>query len=290
MILIVITLLLNKYNVITYFFGTEDPGGRVRTSIDRNSSVPYYVQLRDSLEEEIRAGNWKPGDRIPGESELCELFGVSRTVVRQALKEMSYEGRVTRARGRGTFVAEPKLSSKSIVQSLDGFYQDMAARGLETVTKVLEQGITPASPKIADYLELDPMSPVIKIVRLRYISGDPIVLVTSYLPFELCRSLVNADLTHGSLYGFLEQECELVIARGRRRIDAISATDEEAALLDVDPKAPLLKIDSISYLESGQAIEYFHGLFRGDRLRFEADIVEIKGQSKLWGTGEEGWP
>lgn len=265
----------------------------MRASIDRSSSVPYYVQLRDTLEEEIRSGNWQPGDRIPGENELCEMFGVSRTVVRQALNEMVFEGRITRARGRGTFVSEPKLSSKGIVQSLDGFYQDMAARGLETVTKVLEQGIVPAGPKIAEYLALEPMSPVIKIIRLRFISGDPIVLVTSYLPFELCRSLVNADLTHASLYVFLERECGLVIGRGRRRIDAIAATEEEAKLLDVEPRAPLLKIDSISYLDEGKPIEYFHGLFRGDRLRFEAEIVEIKGQSKLWGTtngSEEGWP
>jgi GntR family transcriptional regulator len=238
----------------------EKQGGSVRTSIDRK---------------------------------LCNLFGVSRTVVRQALKEMAYEGRIIREKGRGTFVAEPKLSSKSLVQSLDGFYQDMAERGLEPLTKVMEQGIVPATPKVAKFLKLEPMSPVIKIVRLRFIEEEPIVLVTSYLPFEICRELVNADLTRGSLYVFLEQECDLVIGRGRRRIDAISATEEEASLLNVEPGAPLLKIDSISYLDDGTAVEFFHGLFRGDRLRFEAEIVEIRGQSKLWGTtngSEEGWP
>ena len=277
--------------------GSSIGGGRngiLQTLIDRSSVIPYYAQLKQSLEEDIRAGRWKPGDKIPGESELIDLFGVSRTVVRQALKEMVYEGLIRREKGKGTFVSEPKISSKSLLQSLDGFYQDMAKKGFEPITKVLEQGIVPASSKIAAYLKLDSMSPVIKIVRLRFIEEEAIVLVTSYVPFELCRNLVNVDLSRSSLYVFLEQECQLVIARGRRRIDAVSATDDEAKLLAIEVGAPLLKIDSISYLENGTPLEYFHGLFRGDRLRFEAEIVEIRGQSKAWSLAtdeaDDGWP
>lgn len=262
--------------------------------IDRSSVIPYYVQLKHSLEEDIRSGKWKAGDKIPGEVELIEIFGVSRTVVRQALKEMVYEGLIRREKGKGTFVSEPKISSQSLLQSLDGFYQDMAKRGFEPITKVLEQGIIPATPNVAAYLKLDPMAPVIKIVRLRFIEEEAIVLVTSFLPFELCRNLVNVDLTRSSLYVFLEQECQLVIARGRRRINAVAATEEEAELLVIELGAPLLKIDSISYLKDGTPLEYFHGLFRGDRLRFEAEIVEISGKNKAWGlasdTADTRWP
>ena len=85
----------------------------MRTSIDKGSVIPYYVQLRDALEEQIRSGSWKPGDKLPGEMELCERFDVSRTVVRQALKEMSYAGVIRREKGRGTFVSEPKISSSA---------------------------------------------------------------------------------------------------------------------------------------------------------------------------------
>ena len=73
----------------------------LRTTIDKESVIPYYVQLRDALEEQIRNGNWEPGDRLPGENELCQMFNVSRTVVRQALKDMSYAGLIHREKGRG---------------------------------------------------------------------------------------------------------------------------------------------------------------------------------------------
>ncbi|NIM92611.1 MAG: UTRA domain-containing protein [Anaerolineales bacterium] len=267
---------------------TREEKTQLRTAIDKSSAVPYYVQLRASLEDQIRKGSWQPGDRIPGEPELCKLFGVSRTVVRQALKEMAFEGLVVREKGRGTFVAEPKISSKSLVQSLDGFYQDMVERGFKPLTKVLESGIVPASPKVAAYLELEPMTPVIRILRLRFIEDEPIVLVTSYLPYELCRDLINADLTQQSMYAFLEQECGLSIGRGRRRIDAVAANEEEADLLQIEERSPLIKIDSISYTADGTPLEYFHGLFRGDRLSFEAEIVEIRGQGRLWGTVSNG--
>jgi GntR family transcriptional regulator len=259
----------------------------LRTTIDKESVIPYYVQLRDALEAHIRNGHWAPGDQLPGEAELCQMFKVSRTVVRQALKEMSYAGLIHREKGRGTFVSEPKISSRSLVQSLDGFYQDMDEKGFAPITRVLEQAMVPSNSKVAEYLKIEPMSPVVKIVRLRFIEDEPIVLVTSYLPYDLCRELINADLTRQSLYVFLESQCDLTIARGRRSIDAVAANENEADLLAIDVGSPLLLIDSISYMKDGTPIEYFHGLFRSDRLRFEAEIFEIRGHGRQWDLSEK---
>lgn len=246
--------------------------GKLRATIDRGSPVPYYVQVKQSLKEAIDAGLWAPGDQIPSEHELCELFGVSRTVVRQALKEMSYEGLLVREKGRGTFVEEPKISSRSLVHSLAGFYEDMARLGAPPVTEVLEQGMEPASQGVAGFLDLDPLTPVIKLARLRFVQDEPIVLVTSYLPYELCPRLIQADMRHQSLYAFLKREYGLTITHGRRRIDAVLAGEREAELLEVEPGAPLLRLDSVSYMGEGRALEYFHGFFRGDRSAFEVEI------------------
>jgi GntR family transcriptional regulator len=61
-------------------------------TINFESRIPYYIQLMDILKEKVQLGNWSPGDQIPGEQDLCELYGVSRTVVRQALRELEYGG------------------------------------------------------------------------------------------------------------------------------------------------------------------------------------------------------
>lgn len=254
---------------------TEEARG-LRTVIDRSSAIPLYVQIKQALSEQIENGSWKPGKCIPGETELCNIFGVSRTVVRQALKDMVYEGLVVREKGRGTFVAEPKISTKSLVHSLAGFYEDMVERGLETVADVLEQAMIPATAKIADQLDIEVMTPVVKIIRLRYVQEEPIVLVTSYLPYDKCRALVNADLTHQSLYAFLEARCGLQVSSGHRKIDAVAANEYEARLLQIEVGSPLLRLDSVSYLKDGTPLEYFHGLFRSDRAYFEVEIDRIR--------------
>ncbi|MCS7248381.1 MAG: GntR family transcriptional regulator [Anaerolineales bacterium] len=245
--------------------------------IDRSSPLPYYIQLKEAIREQIEGGYWRQGDLLPSEPELCSLFNVSRTVVRQALLELEYEGLIVRQRGKGTFVAAPKIS-ESLVQRLTGFYQDMVALGHTPVTKVLKQELVPANHKIATNLQVETGAWVIQIDRLRFINNEPIVLVTTYLPYSLCPSVLKAQLANQSLYSFLEKECGLYLARGRRVIEAVPANEYEALLLQIDKGAPLIKLESVSFLEDGTPIEYYIALHRGDRSRFEVELVRNKEQ------------
>ena len=244
--------------------------------VDHKSPLPYYVQVKEALREQILHGDWKVGDQLPGEGELCEVFEVSRTVIRQALKELVYEGLIVRQKGKGTFVAEPKIS-ESLVQRLTGFHQDMVDRGYTPTSQVLTQQAARASPKVAAYLEIKAGSQVIEIERLRYVQGEPITLVTTYLPYTLCPKLLHEDLSQQSLYTILEEKCGLVITRGHRTLEAVPASEREAHLLQVEKGAPLIKLDSVSYLEDGTPLEYYLALHRGDRSRFEVELVRIRG-------------
>ena len=143
--------------------------------------MPLYAQLRDLLAQWIEDETWRPGDQLPSEAELCEHFVVSRPVVRQALADLVYEGRIVRRQGKGSFVAKPKISH-ALVQRLTGFHEDMAERGLTVVSSVLRQEVTPASQLWARLLNLDAGSPVIVVDRLRFVSGEPRVLVTTCVP------------------------------------------------------------------------------------------------------------
>jgi len=243
-------------------------------TVDHNSPVPYYAQVKEALRGRIERGEWKSGDQLPGEAELCTVFDVSRTVIRQALTELVYEGLIVRSKGKGTFVAEPKIM-EGLAQKLTGFYQDMADRGNPPVSIVLKQQLVPVSAKIAGELQLDPGTPVIEIERLRFVRDEPMVLVTTILPYARCTAVLQADLTQQSLYGFMEKQCGLVITRGRRTMEAVPASQREAELLQIRVGAPLMLLDSVSYLEDGTPIEYYHALHRGDRSRFEAELIRV---------------
>jgi GntR family transcriptional regulator len=247
-------------------------------SIDRSNPVPYYIQVRDALQTRIQDGSWHPGDQIPGEPELCRMFDVSRTVIRQALNDLVYRGLLIRKKGKGTFVAEPKIR-ESLVQKLTGFHQDMVEQGYSPVTRVLKQGLVPANRKVAAYLDIEEGTDVVEIERLRFVQDEPIQLTTTYLPYRVCPELLHQDLTDRSLYVFLEKQCGIMIARGHRSIEAVAANDYEARLLQVKKGAPLIMLNSVSFLSDETPVEYYHALHRGDRTRFEVELVRVREQS-----------
>lgn len=251
-------------------------------AIDRSSPLPYYAQVKEFIRERINDGTWEPGTQIPGEPELCRIFDVSRTVIRQALQELMHEGLINRRKGKGTFVAEQKLRG-SLVQKLTGFHENMASLGLAVRSKVLKQHYIAATVRVARLLSIEPGATVIEIERVRYVQDEPVVLVTTYLPFELCPNLIQVDLREQSLYNVLENQCGLKIARGRRMIEAVLANDYEASLLAINQSDPLIMLDSVSYLRDGTPIEYYHALHRGDRSRFEVELVRVveKGEEHL---------
>lgn len=248
--------------------------------IDRTSPVPYYAQVKETLRGWIRDRRWKTGEQIPGEHELCESFDVSRPVIRQALNELVAEGLITRQKGKGTFVAEPKIK-EGLVQRLTGFHHDMTRQGYQPFNRVLKQHAIPPTQMIAELLQIKPDEQVMEIERLRFIQDEPIVLVTTYLPARLCPELLTTDLTHQSLYALLEQNCGVFIASGRRTIEAVPADKYTAALLRVRKGTPLIQLDSVSYTASGSPVEYYRAYHRGDRSAFEIELVRVMEGEKI---------
>ena len=244
--------------------------------IDKDSPIPYYHQLKMYITTEIESGNWTPEQKLPSETEFCERFGISRTVVRQAIKELQNEGYLSTEKGKGTFIASPKIT-EGFVQSLTGFYEEMVKRGYSVSTHILKQELTPASRTVAEALEVEVHTPVIMLSRLRKLNGEPSVYVTTYLPEGLCSELLAADLENKSLYAFLEKcGCGLMIHKGRRYISVSLANEYEASLLHIEVGSPLIGLDSVTYLKDGRPLEYFHALHRGDRTRFEVELIKFR--------------
>ena len=90
----------------------------------------------------------------------------------------------------------------------------------------------------------------------------------------------TSDLTDKSLYGFLEKESGILIAMSRRYIEAVPANENEAALLEINRGVPLIMLDSISYTSDGKPVEYYHALHRGDRSRFEVELLAFHDSEK----------
>ena len=241
-------------------------------SIERGSAVPYYLQMKQLLVADLESGRLRPGDRLPGEHDLCGRFGVSRTVVRQALGELEAEGRLRRQKGRGTFVASPKVA-EAMIESFSGLAEDVAARGGTLRNEVRAREITGAPHAVAGELELAEGEPVILLERLRIVDGRPWSLVTTYIPAARFPGLVDEDFETQSLYALIEGKYGVPIAHGRRRIEAIAADPGTAAALGVAGGDPLLRLTSTAYDEDGTPVEHFIARHRADATSFEVRVM-----------------
>ncbi len=258
----------------------------VLTPIDRQSAAPMYDQLRRMLIEGIARDGLQPGDLLPGEHRLCEQYGISRTVVRQALAQLEHEGVVERVKGKGTFVARPR-TSESLVHTLVGLYDDVERRGGHVHSDVLRHEIEAADPDVADALEIEPGAPVVVLERLRHVDGEPWSLSTTWMPEEVGRVTLGTDLSEASLYRLLGENGTHA-AWGVRSAEATVASHEQAVQLGVSAGAALLRLRSLSRDADDRPIEYFIALHRGDRSRFEFQLREADSRAALLHVGEDG--
>lgn len=248
--------------------------------IDKNSPIPYYVQLKDVLLDFFNVNKLLSGTQLPGEHELCHVFDLSRTVIRQTLSVLEQEGMIVRRKGKGAFIADKKIT-ESLVQKLTGFHQDMSAKESTPVSRVLNMKVVGSNELVAVKLRLKPGDRVLLIERLRFVNDEPIVLVSTFLPYHFCMGIENEDLTNQSLYELLESKYNHVIVRGERTIEAVMPTKKQCELLRIQANIPLIKLDSISYLGNGIPLEYYFAYHRADKSRFKVELVRIEEKGKV---------
>lgn len=250
---------------------TTAPSSTGAPTIDKASPIPYYQQLKEILRADIARRELRPGARLPGDHELCEQYGVSRPVVRQALSELQYEGVLDRVKGRGTFVA-PQLTSQSLVQSLTGLHADVLAMGRSLLSDVRALKVTAADPEVAARLEIPVGTAVVLIERLRFVDGEPWVYTVSHVPAALAPDLVDQDLREQSLYALLERRYGLRLVRSRRAVEAHAPGARLARDLGLPRHGPVLKLTNVSYDADNRPVETFVAYHRGDRSRFEVEL------------------
>lgn len=240
-----------------------------KACVDRSAPLPLYAQLKEVLREKIEQGEWLPGTRIPSEQELCASLGVSRTVVRQALNEMAYEGLLVREQGRGTFVASQKLDY-SLSTSIS-FSRVMQEKGYRVLTRVLDQRVLPAPVKVARALGVPAESSVVYIRRLRFVDERPVAIHKAYLPADRFAGLLQEDLAHSSLWDAIYRVANATVKYTEDTVQATLLRPDEAELLERQAGSPALLIEGVAFDQLDRAMRYTSAVARGDCFRFVVD-------------------
>lgn len=224
-----------------------------------------YQRVADELRSQINAGHWLPGDRLPGELELVETFGVSRNTVRQALDLLSRSNLVRRRQGKGTFVAEQGVSHVlGDLRSFTEILQDLGKKpGIRHVT--IAQDPTPPAQASGFLLG----STLWLAQRVRTADGRPFSLMQSWLPDAIGSQLSASKLrSRQSLYALMHEQLELVPSEATEVIRAEAAGDLESKLLQVEVGFPLLSIFRWTQDHRGQPLEYVRSTSPADRYQY----------------------
>ncbi|CUH97817.1 hypothetical protein P22_3963 [Propionispora sp. 2/2-37] len=240
-------------------------------NIVHESTVPLYYQLFTLIKNEIQNGTLKPGDLLPPESQLCSQYGLSRSTVRQALNQLVEENLVIRRRGKGSFVAEKKLSRN--LNHLYNFTEDMFELGIYPHSHVLENTVEYATGEIAKKLNLNEgTTKVFKLTRLRLANTEPLLLEITHIPLYLCPDIVNEDFSNTSLYNFLKSRYNLNLHKAIETYEAVKLNKEMARLLSCKSGASAFKIQRIAYLDSGIPFELTNSYQKGTACKLRLEL------------------
>jgi len=231
--------------------------------------APLYVQIAQQLRGV--ASQLNPGDLMPSEAEIMALTGVGRVTVRRAMADLAREGLIVGVRGKGTFVAQPRVPTP--LGRPIGFSESMRRRGRSPASHLLRAFEVAATEDIARHLKLQPGAPVAVIERLRLIDGTPAMVEVTHLSAAAVPGLLQRPL-EGSLYECLQADYGLVPNKGSEVVLAISAGRDMARHLSVSPGAPLLATYRTTETATGQPLEFTLRYARGDLCSFEVALNE----------------
>lgn len=255
----------------------------IRSARSERKTLTEVAQLE--LRQAITSGAYRPGSQLPTEAELCEMLGVSRTVVREALRVLEDDGLVARRHGIGTFVR-----NHPILKNLNfnfGITEMIESAGLKPGTSHLAIQTENADQEKAEQLRVSVGTSLITVERVRTADGRPVVYSIDTITESL---LQRADfdlqlLRNKSIYNVLQTSLGQVIEYGIARLMPMTAPDHVAEKLQLPPNALTLYIVQTDYSSADEPLVYSREYHLPDAFDF---VVWRRGPTRLRGLSSDG--
>ncbi|WP_410666439.1 GntR family transcriptional regulator [Amycolatopsis sp. lyj-84] len=228
--------------------------------------------------EKIDSGELKHGDPLPTYPQLAEQYGVSQTVIRDALKVLHQDGYLVSDGRRGTKVFRlkryelPMYVLEADDRGRDAFDDAVRQQGGQPYQHIRVETIIPSLDTRAA-LALDDGELVLARRRMRTIDGTPYAICDSFFPFELVKGTAIADPTdikRGGRHVLREHGLEMV--RHRDCIRSRRPHTREISDLDIPNGLPVIRHDRVSFTSSDQPIRLMASAFPSDRWQITYEV------------------
>ena len=232
---------------------------------------PLYVEVKKKITQSLIQGEWGPGEAIPSEIELANIYNVSQGTVRKAIDDLSAESILVRRQGKGTYVATHNEENIQL-----RFLRLTSQFGLNEKldNQLISFSKEKATNKLAKILNINPSSTIISVTRILTFNENPLILDVIKIPAQSFRGLTAEMIVenNGSMYRMYETDFGVRMLRADEKILAITANSETASHLKVQENHPLLSVERISYTYKNKPLEWRLGLCVTDNHFYRSEL------------------
>lgn len=242
------------------------------TIIDRNSFIPYYIQIKQVVLDRIHNGIYPYNKLLPSESTLAKEFSVTRVTIRKALDLLRQESIISSSKGIGWTVVQRRIEQQ--LTTSYWFGREVGNTGTAAVSKVIKAEKVPVSKDISEVFG-DKGSDLLvcyEIIRLRFFEQKPVSLEFSYIPERLAPNIIMMPLENLSIIELLKTKFNLKIGKTIEYLSPRVADGYESKLLGIQTHAPVFQTERITRDKSGDVIEFRRSIIRGDKVVFRTDF------------------
>ncbi len=240
--------------------------------VNLDSSVPKYLQISDWVQELIKTGRFKKGEKLPSEIELAGMCGVNRNTLRQAISELVAKGKIRKEKGVGSFVSESDpVELKHDINKIASFKDYFGSENITEKTIVLSKDVATADKETAGKLILGKERRTVVLKRLRIGNGIPYIYEKSYLPYNIFKDIIKMDIS-GSLYKLIIKNFNIELTHSRQIIRAINLDAKIATLFNLPEGAAGFYMKTITYDSNNTPVEVMSSYCRGDKYILELEL------------------
>ncbi|HWQ59235.1 MAG TPA: GntR family transcriptional regulator [Clostridia bacterium] len=239
-----------------------------KNTLYHNINKPLYLQLRDIIIDWIDSKELEPGDALPSERALVDMFDISRVTVRKCLDSLEADGYLIRQHGKDTRVAERRVIHH--LGLLVGIVEELQQTpGVHIEIEVVYKRFEAASGVVRRQLSIpeNKHAPVYAFSRVLKKNGVPLALNYSYVPYDIGKIVDTLDLNRAHVFEYLES-IGYKLNYGEQVIRAGLCNADESGLLSYSLNQPVIVIARTSYLEGDIPLMYEKTIYRGDEYQY----------------------
>ena len=242
------------------------------TVIDRNSFIPYYIQIKQVVLDRIHNGIYPYNKLLPSESTLAKEFSVTRVTIRKALDLLRQESIISSSKGVGWTVVQRRIEQQ--LTNSYWFGREVGNTGTAAVSRVIKAEKVPLPNDVAEVFGNNGVDVYgcYEIIRLRFFDHKPVSLEFSYIPETMAPGIIDMPLENLSIIELLRTTFKLQIGKTIEYLSPRVADGYESNLLEIQTHDPVFQTERITRDKSGDVIEFRRSIIRGDKVVFRTDF------------------